>query len=248
MNKMNMLTGSVLSIVGLLVATVAAAETETEKLKRILTEELVSSVEDIRPSPVTGVYQVNLGGRIVYVTKDGRYLLHGRLYDLKTRENLTEKTLAAQRLKALAAVPEDRMIIFEPGGPTRHTVTAFTDIDCPYCRNLHSQLDVLSSMGIRVRYMFYPRTGIGSLSYQKAVSVWCAPDPHIEMAHAKSGALPEARTCEHPVDEHIALAEYLQITGTPFIITDTGRAMSGYTSASSLAQILDEDKDKLARR
>jgi thiol:disulfide interchange protein DsbC len=95
--------------------------------------------------------------------------------------------------------------------------------------------------------MLFPRAGINSVSYQKAVSVWCAEDQQVEMTKAKSGAMPEKRDCENPVRKHMALARRMGLRGTPYTITDTGRAIGGYVPAPELLESLDADKLKASR-
>jgi len=230
-------------------ATPALAESDMQAIKRKIAERLPgASVDHIAPSPVTGMYEVGVnGGDVVYVSADGRYLFSGTLIDLVTQENLTERMLAGQRLKTLNSVPEDSMIVYEPESEVKHTLTTFTDIDCPYCRKMHREMALLNRMGIRVRYMLFPRTGVASPSYEKAVSVWCADDQQAEMTKAKSGAIPEMAVCDNPVREHMALARRLGLRGTPYTITDTGRAISGYVPAPELFESLEADKQKAAR-
>lgn len=139
------------------------------------------------------------------------------------------------------------MIIYEPAGEVKDTVTTFTDIDCPFCRKMHREMAEMNALGIRVRYMLFPRAGIPSASYEKAVSVWCAPDQHSAMSRAKAGEIPEKRTCENPVAEHMALARRMGLTGTPFTITDSGRVISGYRPARELLESLDADKVMASR-
>ncbi len=107
---------------------------------------------------------------------------------------------------------------------------------------MHAEMDELNAKGVRVRYMLYPRAGFPSVSYDKAVSVWCAPDQQAEMTFAKSGAMPEERECPNPIEQHMALAQRLGLRGTPFTITDTGRVIAGYMPASELVESLDSDK------
>lgn len=227
----------------------ALADSDMQAIKLKIAERLPgATVDHIAPSPVTGMYEVGVnGGDVVYVSADGRYLLSGTLIDLVTQENLTERVLARQRLKTLNSVPEDSMIIFEPEGEVKHTLTTFTDIDCPYCRKMHREMALLNRMGIRVRYMFFPRAGVGSSSFEKAVSVWCAEDQQAEMTNAKSGAIPELQVCDNPVREHMALARRMGLRGTPYTITDTGRAISGYVPAPELFESLEADKRKASR-
>jgi thiol:disulfide interchange protein DsbC len=227
----------------------ALAESDIQAIKRKIAERLPgATVDHVAPSPVKGIFEVGVnGGDVVYVSADGRYLLSGTLIDLVTQENLTERVLTGQRVKTLSDVSEDSMIVYEPEGEAKHTLTTFTDIDCPYCRKMHREMALLNRMGIRVRYMFFPRAGVDSPSYEKAVSVWCADDQQIEMTKAKSGAIPEKRICENPVREQMTLARRLGLRGTPYTITDTGRAISGYVPAPELLESLEADKLKASR-
>jgi thiol:disulfide interchange protein DsbC len=97
------------------------------------------------------------------------------------------------------------MVIFAPEGPVKHTVTVFTDIDCGYCRKLHTQIDAYNKEGIKIRYLWFPREGIGSESYNKAVAVWCAADRRAAMTKAKRGENVERKTCDNPVKREYEL-------------------------------------------
>ncbi len=193
--------------------------------------------DGIQPAPVPGLYEVSFGAQIFYVTKDGKFFVHGDVYDTARQANLTEARRSGARLAALAKVGEDNMIIFSPPKP-RHTITVFTDIDCGYCRKLHSEIDQYLKEGIRVRYLFYPRAGAGSPSYDKAVSVWCAKDRNQALTRAKSGAEPKKLSCANPVREHMELSERFGVNGTPAIVTESGRLLPGYVPAKRLSQAL----------
>ena len=227
----------------------ALAESDLQAIKRTISERLPgATVDHVAPSPIKGIYEVGVdGGDIIYVSADGRYLLSGVMIDLVTQENLTERVLAGRRVKVLNGVPENSMIIYEPEGEVKHTLTTFTDIDCPYCRKMHREMALLNRMGIRVRYMLFPRAGVASKSYEKAVSVWCSDDQQGELTKAKTGAIPEIRECQNPVREHMALARRLGLQGTPYTITDTGRAIGGYVPAPELLESLEADKLKASR-
>jgi thiol:disulfide interchange protein DsbC len=123
-----------------------------------------SKLEDLRPSPIAGIFEFSQGAEVSYLTADGRYFLDGNVYDMGTRENLTEALRTRARLALISAVPESQMLIFSPKNPL-YTITVFTDVDCAYCRKLHSEMAELNRLGIRVRYMFYPRTGPNSESW-----------------------------------------------------------------------------------
>ncbi len=195
-------------------------------------------VDSIQQSPVKGLYEVLVGTQIMYVTADGRYFVDGRIVDLNTREDLTEPRLSVARKRLVDDLGEEQMVIFEPAGPVKHTITVFTDIDCGYCRKLHSQIADYGKEGIRVRYVFFPRAGKDSAAYKEAVSVWCAGGAAARrdaLTAAKAGKPIEPKTCQNPVDAHMKAGEDLGLRGTPAILTDAGNLIPGYVEPRRLA-------------
>jgi len=197
-------------------------------------------LDGVTAAPLPGLYEVTLGPRLFYVSEDGRYLIQGNLIDIESRENLTETKQAKAKKEAVEAMGEDKMVIFAPEKPA-HTITVFTDIDCGYCRKLHREIEDYKKEGIAVRYLFYPRAGVGSPSYDKAVSVWCADDRNQAMTDAKTGKEVENRTCENPVQEHMALGKAMGVTGTPAIVLEDGEMLPGYVPAKRMAKFLTAD-------
>ena len=99
----------------LVVPALGAAAEITDALRETIAQRLPGLViESVSASPLTGVLEVTYDGGVLYVSDDGRYALTGSLVDLVTREDLTERVLSAKRLRVLAEIPEDRMIVFEP--------------------------------------------------------------------------------------------------------------------------------------
>lgn len=198
--------------------------------------------EDIRESPVPGLYEVRVGARIVYVSADGRFLLNGQMIDLQSQTNLTEDRLSDVRAEWAAGLDESRMIIFEPPRDTRHTVTVFTDIDCGYCRAMHEDIDGLLTRGVRVRYLLYPRNGPGTESAMKADHVWCSKDRNDALTRAKAGKRVTAPACETPIVANFELGRTVPVTGTPLTITDGGMLIPGYLETAKLVAELDRLK------
>ena len=89
------------------------------------------------------------------MTTDGKYAISGDMIDIPKNDDLTEDHRRDVRVKEIGAIPESQMLIFGPRDP-KYTVTVFTDVDCAYCRQLHSQIADYNRLGIRVRYLFYP--------------------------------------------------------------------------------------------
>ena len=206
-----------------------------------------SKVEDLKASPIPGIYEFTQGAEVSYLTSDGKYFLDGNLYDMATRENLSEALRTRARLAMISAVPESQMLIFSPKNPL-YTITVFTDVDCAYCRKLHSEMAELNHLGIRVRYMFYPRSGPNTDSWKKAEVVWCSANRNEALTQAKLGAkLDMTKTCDaNPVAREYALGQSIGVRGTPAILTENGDYISGYMPPRELVQ---EIKDlQLAKR
>ncbi len=208
-------------------------------------------IDSIRPAPVKGLYEVLVGTQLMYVTGDGRYFVDGRIVDLTTREDLTEPRLSGARKSLVDGLGESEMVIFEPAGKASHTVTVFTDVECGYCRKLHSQIAEYGKEGIRVRYLFYPRAGKGSPAYNDAVSVWCAGDAaarRTALTAVKAGETIEEKTCANPVEQHMQVGEELGLRGTPAIVTETGEMIPGYVPPKQLAaQLAGKSSDTAVR-
>ena len=222
-----------------LTAPAAANQAEIDAIYAMFAERSAGMRPDsVQPSPVAGLYEVVIGSSVIYMSGDARYVLQGRMIDTDNGRDLTEPAARSGRLAALATVPESEMIIFEPEGEVLHTLTTFTDIDCPYCRRMHAEMPQLNAAGIRVRYMLYPRAGIGSAAHTKAVNVWCAEDRGDALTRAKLGEKLPTGSCETPIGNHMELAQALGLTGTPMNITDTGEVISGYAPAPQMIQQL----------
>ena len=222
---------------------VSFAASDLDELRaRISKRYPTMKIDHLIVTPVDGIYQLGVNSQVVYLSEDGRYLFNGRLIDLDSGADLSERYLSKSRLAVLDGVAEERMIIYEPRQGTKYTITTFTDIDCPYCRRMHEEIATLTSHGIRVRYMLYPRAGVASPSYDKAVSVWCSKDRNKELTEAKRGLVPPKRECENPVKEHMALARQLGLTGTPMTITDSGEQIIGYLPADEMLTKLRESR------
>jgi thiol:disulfide interchange protein DsbC len=198
-------------------------------------------IEGVSPTPIPGIYALELGGGTVfYGTADGRYLFAGDLYELREDDlvNLAEAGRDGKRKELMAAVPRKDMVIFSPSGPVKAGISVFTDVDCGYCQRLHQEVPQLNKMGIEVRYLAYPRAGVGSRSYQKIVSAWCAKDANEALTKLKAREEIADAECANPVADHLELGREIGIAGTPAIVLDDGRMLPGYLPAAELAKTL----------
>lgn len=216
-------------------------------------ERLVSKLKSLRPdipieavssTPIPGIYALELaGGTVFYGTADGRYLFAGDLYELGENDliNLAEAGRTDKRRELMDTVAKKDMLIFSPSGATKAAINVFTDVDCGYCQKLHQEVPALNAMGVEVRYLAYPRAGVGSRSYQKIVSAWCAEDPNAALTKLKAReSIPDA-TCPNPVAEQFELGREMGVNGTPAIVLQNGRLLPGYMPADDLAQAIGLD-------
>ena len=197
-------------------------------------------ITGVAETPIGGLFELIVDGQIYYVNENADYLLDGSLIELQTRTNVTEGRLGGIQNSLIEALGEENMLIYEPSEPSERSITVFTDISCGYCRRLHEEIDALLEEGVRVRYLLFPRGGMGSQGHKDLESVWCAEDPQAAMTAAKAGARIEPATCENPIASHVALAEQVGLRGTPLIYLDTGVRVPGYREPEVLATMVNE--------
>ncbi len=197
-----------------------------------------SSIEE---TTLPGLYEVSYGTTVFYFNKDASLMFRGDLIDVKTRVNLTEKKRGEARGELLKSMDEKDMIVF-PAKDEKAKVTVFTDIDCPYCVKLHREMADYNAEGITIRYMAFPRAGIGSPSYKKTVSVWCSDNPAQAMSDAKEKKPIPAKTCDNPVAQQYQLGQALGVSGAPSLFLEDGTSLPGYVQAKSLAAQIEKNK------
>ncbi|PAU57992.1 DsbC family protein [Pseudomonas indica] len=201
-------------------------------------------IEAISESPMPGLYQIQLkGGRMLYASADGQFVMQGYLFQLKDDKtiNLTEEAEKVGVAKEINAIPVSEMVVFAPKEPKTH-ITVFTDTDCGYCQKLHSEVPELNRRGVEVRYVAFPRQGVGSHGYNGLVSVWCAKDRQEAMNKAKSRQELPPGNCENPVAKQFQLGQMVGVQGTPAIVLANGQMIPGYQPAPQLAKLALEAK------
>jgi len=212
--------------------TVSAAQNDVDKLKQTL----AITMPHVKPSkvsksPVEGLFEVIVGTQVVYMSVDARYMIEGDLHDLKTNRNVSEEAKSNIRLAAIENFGAENMLVYKPE-KIKNTITVVTDIDCPYCRRLHSEIPEYLKNDVEVRYIFMPLKGAADMN--KTISVWCSDNPQLALDIAKSGGVIEEETCEHPIKDHLKLARELGVRGTPAIVLEDGEMLPGYVPVDKL--------------
>jgi thiol:disulfide interchange protein DsbC len=224
----------------LLPAFAAAADIEERITQRLQTAIPGLQVDSMAPAKAPGMYEVRTNnGQIMYATDDAEYLFIGDLVKLDSAGyvNLTEQARTDQRRQTINEHAKNGGLIqYAAKGEQKAVIDVFTDIDCGYCRKLHGEMDELNELGITVNYYGFPRSGPGTDSFRKYVSVWCAEDPQAAMNKAKSGGAVAFADCANPVAEQYNLGRLIGVTGTPSVVLEDGTLMPGYVPAKTLAR------------
>lgn len=228
------------------IAALAAQAGEATKL-----ENLQATVAQINPnaeiswvkdSPIPGLNEVGVDGVVLYISDDGRYLLHGTLLDVIQRKNLTEIAGAETRKALLASIKDQDKIIFKPDGPAKHRILVFTDISCGYCHKVHENLQAYLDRGIQVEYVAFPRGGPESPVLAQMDAIWCAKDRLAAYTSAIEGRIPDSPKCDSPVRAQYDLGDKIGVQGTPAIYTLDGMQHGGYVPPEQLASELEANR------
>ena len=190
-------------------------------------------ISDVKETPIKDIYQVTIGPDVIYMSRDGNYVLKGEILDIGNRRNLTEDFHAQKRINLLNTIADSEYIEFS-STKTKNHIYVFTDVDCGYCRKLHRDVPELNSMGIAVRYLAYPRAGVDSIIGEEMRNVWCAENRQKALTTSKNRQPIEVKVCNAPIARHHALGRELGVTGTPAIFLENGRKLPGYIPPDEL--------------
>lgn len=201
------------------------------------------------------LYKIIAGADVLYLSKDGRYFFYGDLIDLNQPDhnkwNLTDLTKKTVRKSELSKLSNKEMMIFRPkhNPHSLHknqknklgSITVFADVSCPYSRKLHKEIEAAVDAGLEARYLFFPRAGVGSDSYKKAVSIWCAKNRKKEFSMANNDEFIPERTCKNnPIENQFNFGIKLGINATPTIILENGSIIPGFITADNLLRLVKE--------
>ncbi len=200
--------------------------------------------------PLKGIYELYYGNQVVYMDGSARYFFRNAKLMTATGKDLTRSALstaasltASKNHKWLAQIAEEDMLVY-PAPRERGYITIFTDVDCPFCRRIHRDIDTYTKAGITVKYLFYPRAGRQSLAYQQFVQAWCSENRYkaisdvlekgLTSQHIQTDVTTSGEVCDNPVERHLQLAEHFGLMGTPAIILQDGTLTLGYQQPKDL--------------
>ena len=207
------------------------------KINLILPDEI--KVQDISFSDQRNLYVINVGDiQPIYMLPDGEHVILGDIFNISEGEaqSTTEKDKDIFRKNKLNTSNLETIDFLAK--KEKYSLTVFTDVDCGYCRKFHNEIDQYNNLGISIKYLAFPRAGIDSESYTKMVSAWCSDQADLSITLLKDNKSIPSNSCENSVAEQFELGRTLGITGTPALITQSGKLLPGYVPAQELLMLL----------
>ena len=209
----------------LLLALPAAAADDTDKVKAALKNTIPEvTVDTVRKTPYSGLYEVVVGGDIYYTDEKTELLFMGSIVNLKTKENVTELRQRQLNKVAFKDLPLDSAFKIVRGNGSRK-VAMFADPNCGYCKRF--ERDLLGVNDITVYVFLYPILAPDSV--EKSKVVWCAADKGKAWIDwmVKDIPLQGEAKCTTPIDKNLAYGRDKRVTGTPTMIFEDGERVPG---------------------
>ncbi len=196
-----------------------------------------AKVEGVSKTPYLGLYEVRVGGEILYTDEKANYLILGEIVDAKTRQNLTQARVNQLSAINFADLPLD-VAIKQVRGNGKRVLATFEDPNCGYCKKLAKELLTLNDVTV---YTFLTPV-LGPDSRKKSEAIWCASDRvkawtdwmTTNVAPAAAGA-----SCDTAgLQKSVALGEKYRVRGTPTIFLSNGERIPGYVPVAQLEKRL----------
>lgn len=213
---------------------IGQSDATTEAVKKLFSERFGNMpVGEVRHAPFD-LFEVQLGGSLVYTDQGVNYVLDGHLIDAKTRQDLTEVRLQELARINFDALPTE-LAITQVRGDGSRKMALFEDPNCGYCKQLRRSMEGIDNLTVYT----YMLPILSEDSTEKVKNVWCSDNPAATWdAWMLEGKVPEQKTCEAPLEELVQLGRDLQVQGTPAIFFADGSRVPGAISKAELEKRL----------
>lgn len=238
---MKLLATAATAIFAVLTLGQAFAASPQDTIRQTLNERIpqLTKIDEVRTTPMQGLYEVRVGTDVFYTDAQGNYLIQGELIDTQARRNLTE-----DRIKALTAVkfsdlPLNDAIKVVQGKGERH-IAVFADPNCGYCKRF--ERDMQSVDNVTMHVFLIPILSPDSV--EKSRNIWCAKDQaKAWQDYMLKGEKSTSATCDtKALERNLAFAHKYKITGTPTIVFTDNTRVPGAISAKDVEKRLSSAK------
>ena len=193
-------------------------------------------IENIQTTEMKGIYSGSMDGQVVYVGEDTQHILIGSMFRLSDQKNLTKDLMLKQNSIDWKKLPLQDAVKTVRGNGKRQ-IAVFSDPNCPYCKQLETELTKLNDVTI---YTFiYP---IKTQSIAVSKQVFCEKDPALAWSNliAKGIQPSSKKTCANPIERNLTLGKSLALNGTPAIIFSNGFKVMGAYPAQEIEKMWQE--------
>jgi thiol:disulfide interchange protein DsbC len=225
---------AVLLATGLIAACVGAETPVEANIKKAIEPRLGGAkVESVKETPYAGLYEVRVGGDILYTDKKGEYLVIGHVYDTKTSQDLTRARIDDIQKIKFSDLPLD-LAIKQVKGDGKRVIAVFEDPNCGYCKRLR-QTTLKDTDNVTIYTFLY--NILSDDSFAKSKNIWCSADRAKAwddwMINGKMAPAAPAG-CSTPNDKVLELGQKLHIQGTPAIFFADGTRIPGAIDQKAL--------------
>lgn len=211
-------------------------EEATNIMKEVVRKEF--KILEVKEAPLQGFWEVvaEVGQEkmIIYVDKSLRFIILGQILDRQAKKNITLERAKELRKVDVSSLPLENAIAMGEG---KRRLYVFTNPECYFCFQLHEELKKVEDL--RTFFFLYP---VSPTSYEKAKSIWCAPDKVKALEEAYQGMELKTPPCDsRPIDKNIELGKRLLIDSTPTLIFQNGKIVEGYSNPETLKNLLNSN-------
>lgn len=217
-----------------------------QRIRKVLAERIpkLPPIDEVRHSPVGGLYEVRFGGsEIIYVDAGAKYLVQGSLIDTQTLVNLTEERVEQATAVAFDTLPLKDALVFKQGEGKRR-MAVFADPNCGYCKRFERDLATIDNVTI---YAFLMPI-LGPDSNVKSRDIWCTKDAaRAWRAWMLEGAVPggAAKGCDSSaIERNLAFGKQHRINGTPALMFEDNTRKGGALPVKTVQELLDKAAKK----
>ena len=221
--------------------TLGSAQAQEAAIRKNLAERLpnMPKIDEISKTPMSGLYELRMGGDIMYSDAEGSFLIQGQLIDVRQKRNLTE-----ERLDKLSAVPFEQLPLkntfSQVRGNGKRKLVVFADPNCGFCKRFEKDLQKLDN--VTIQHVLYPI--LGEDSKTKSRHIWCAKD-RVKAWNdwMIQGVTPPAASCDTaPIEANVEFGKKNRITGTPTLFFADGSRVVGAVPLAQIEQQLAQVK------
>jgi len=223
-------------------ATIAVADEASVK-KAVEAAYPKFKVEKVTKTPYAGLYEVFMGGQIIYTDEKLSFLIaEGRLVDPKTKKDITGERLEELTKIDFSTLPLNQAIKVVKGNGSRKLVV-FSDVDCPYCKRLERN-ELSNITDVTIYTFLYPIEQLHPDAANKSKLIWCAKDrvKAWEDWILRDQLASSAGSCDVPLEKVGELARKIGVTSTPTLIFSDGKRMLGAQPHKEIERMLSAAK------